>query len=401
MTSSEIESLDSTIDGHRQVYQTRDTIARWLPSAVVTASMLPVYFFLLFLIFAHQASFNFNSTIIGLPGDTGGFIWFLRWWPHALLSGHDPFFSADIWYPVGQDLAWNTSVPFLSLASYPLSLVLSPIAQYNTVFLLILTLDTWYGYRLLRRVGTGALVSWFLGWLVPFSSYIVGQSQGHLDLIAIFPIFGMLLAIRDILETNMDWSKASARLILWYLVTLYTSLELALDTALCLVIVALMHASKLNWQEARRRIAALKSPMVYLSVTIAFFGIALLVFAIFARFTTVQYNAPAYFSADFANYFVPTEVQGVFGNPLTISNKFFGNMLENGAFIALPSLAVVIWYVRKGNSTLNKQLFGTLALIATVLSLGPFLTVAGYRITPLPMYLFLDAPILKNVLPVH
>jgi len=401
LTSFDVKSLDSTIDAYNQECQTREANANRLPSAVVNASLIPVYFFILFLIFSHQSLFNFNSTVIGLPGDTGGFIWFLRWWPHALLSGHDPFFSADIWYPIGQDLVWNTSVPFLSLASYPLSLVLSPIAQYNTVFLLTLTLDAWYGYRLLRRIGTGALTSWLLGWLVPFSSYVVGQSQGHLDLIAIFPIFGVLFAIQDLLETNTDWSKAWARLILWYLVSLYTGLELALDTTLCLVILTSVNASRLNWQEARRRIVALKSSAVYLSLIVAFLGLALLVLAIFARYTSFQYNAPATYSADLANYFVPTVVQGIFGNPITISNHFLGNASENGAFIALPSLAVVIWYVKRGGNTLNKQLFGTLALIASILSLGPFLTVVGYHITPLPMYLFQNAPILKNILPVR
>ena len=41
--------------------------------------------------------------------------WFLAWTPFALLHGHNPFFTNYIDFPVGVNLAANTSVPLLGL----------------------------------------------------------------------------------------------------------------------------------------------------------------------------------------------------------------------------------------------------------------------------------------------
>ncbi len=182
---------------------------------------LALYILLIGVLFGHAIDFHFSTVVIGHPGDAGGFVWFLRWWPQALLSGHDPFMTNDIWYPVGQDLVWSTSVPFLSFLSYPLTLFLTPIAQYNVVLILVLALDAWYGFRLLKRSSHRFVVAWTAGLLVPFSSYVVGQSLGHLDLVTVFPYLGLLFAIQDLVDAEGPWSTAWARLFIYSIISIY------------------------------------------------------------------------------------------------------------------------------------------------------------------------------------
>ena len=359
------------------------------------------YLILVMLFFGYAIAFHFSTTVIGLPGDTGGFVWFLRWWPRALLSGNDPFFSGYIWYPVGQDLVWNTSVPFLSFASYPLSLVLSPIVQYNVVLVFVLALDAWYGYRLLRRMNAKFWVSWSVGWLVPFSSYVVGQSQGHLDLITLFPLFGVVFAIQDLLSEMRRWDYAWARFFLWSTISLYTSIELSIDLGVVFIVAGMYYLNRIRREAILERLAALRAAVVYMAAAVSLVGVLLLVFAVLKRFVSVSFNVPDYYSADLLNYLSPTVVQGMFGNSLTLSARFLGNASENGAFLAAPSFVAIYLYIRGAKRDINKLLFGTVGIVAVILSFGPYLTILGTRILPMPWYLFSDIPVVRDTLPVR
>src|ERR1022692_2431372 len=43
--------------------------------------------------------------------DSSADIWFLAWWPHALLHGSNPFVTHAMFYPEGYNLTWATSMP--------------------------------------------------------------------------------------------------------------------------------------------------------------------------------------------------------------------------------------------------------------------------------------------------
>ncbi len=362
---------------------------------------LALYILLIGVLFGHAIDFHFSTVVIGHPGDAGGFVWFLRWWPQALLSGHDPFMTNDIWYPVGQDLVWSTSVPFLSFLSYPLTLFLTPIAQYNVVLILVLALDAWYGFRLLKRSSHRFVVAWTAGLLVPFSSYVVGQSLGHLDLVTVFPYLGLLFAIQDLVDAEGPWSTAWARLFIYSIISIYVSIELFVDLMVLMLVMGAIYAPRASMDGIIARLRHLFAPTALFSMALLIFGSIVFLFAVHLRYVSAQFNSPEYFVADLVNYFVPTVAQGGFGNVVSISAKFLGNDFENGAFIALPSFVALWFYLRKVEDGITKGLFMGLAVIAFVLSFGPFLTVLGNRWFPMPWYVFSGLPVIRDTLPVR
>jgi len=36
------------------------------------------------------------------------YVWDLGWWPHAILSGLNPFHAGVVWAPYGANMAWVT-----------------------------------------------------------------------------------------------------------------------------------------------------------------------------------------------------------------------------------------------------------------------------------------------------
>ena len=59
-------------------------------------------------------------------GDPAQMSWFLAWTPFALGHGLNPFFTNYIDYPLGVNLASNTSVPLLGLLAAPVTLRAGP-----------------------------------------------------------------------------------------------------------------------------------------------------------------------------------------------------------------------------------------------------------------------------------
>src|SRR5439155_10640342 len=69
------------------------------------------------------AAHPLRREIGGLFTDPQIFIWSFAWWPHAIASGENPFYTHAIWAPDGVNLAWATSVPGLALPFAPLTAV--------------------------------------------------------------------------------------------------------------------------------------------------------------------------------------------------------------------------------------------------------------------------------------
>ena len=45
------------------------------------------------------------------PIDSSQFMWFLAWWPHAVLHGLNPFVTHAMFVPDGFNLTWSTAMP--------------------------------------------------------------------------------------------------------------------------------------------------------------------------------------------------------------------------------------------------------------------------------------------------
>src|SRR5207247_3234109 len=132
-------------------------------------------------------------------GDTRFYEWALRWTPWALEHGRNPIFSDRIFAPTGMDLARTTFIPGPALVMYPITRFFGPLVSYNILMALAPALAAWAAYLVCHRV-TGAFWPSLLGgYLFGFSTYMVDQMHGHVNLVLIFPVpLAVYLVVRRV-----------------------------------------------------------------------------------------------------------------------------------------------------------------------------------------------------------
>jgi hypothetical protein len=121
----------------------------------------------------------------GWPGDNLYFQWELWWFKRAILDLKiSPFYSPDLYYPVGMDLSRDEVTPSNTLLGLPLTALLGPTAAYN---LLLLTSFVLTGYGIYRIVFEGTGNRWaglLAGIAASIAPYRMAHLAGHLNLMA-------------------------------------------------------------------------------------------------------------------------------------------------------------------------------------------------------------------------
>ena len=130
------------------------------------------YVLVAFLYFGLPALGNGGRTYIGTPNaDAQLEIWAFAWWPHAILHGHNPFFTHVLWAPSGVELAWPTMAPGLALAFAPLTYLLGPTGSFDVCAVLMPALSAWTAYLLCRHLTKSFWPSLAGGYIFGFSAY--------------------------------------------------------------------------------------------------------------------------------------------------------------------------------------------------------------------------------------
>src|SRR5262249_23306046 len=123
---------------------------------------------------------------IGTGEDPQIFVWSLAWWPHAILHGENPIVTHAVWPPVWLNLAWVSSIPGLALLLAPVTLLAAPVAAYNVASILMPALAAFTAFVLCRHVTHAFWPSLAAGYVFGFSSYMLGQLEGHLHMSSVF-----------------------------------------------------------------------------------------------------------------------------------------------------------------------------------------------------------------------
>ncbi len=343
--------------------------------------------------------------ILGTGRDPQIFIWAFAWWPHAVATWQNPFFTHAIYAPDGINLAWTTTVPGLAYVFAPLTLLFGPVASYNVAALLAPALSAWTAYLLCRYL-TGSLWAALVGgYLFGFSSYELGQELGHLHLTAVFLVPLVALAVIRFGRGEIGGRSLTLRLGILLGLQLWISTEV-LFTVTVALLVGLVLAFAIV-KSARPRLRAIPGPLAGAYALGALIGAPLVVYAVLG-FTGGSVNsAPAAFDGDLLNFVVPTHLIALGGSYLangwlgSISIHFRGSDTERGAYLGLPTVAIVAWYAvrrwRLPTTRLLLALLGTAALV----TLGTGVAVRGRIRLWLPWSVVARAPIFDNVLPVR
>jgi hypothetical protein len=368
------------------------------------------YLGLSFVFFGLRLVLEGGSQYIGSYDDPQIPIWSFAWWPHALLHGENPFFTHYVWSPAGVNLAWVNSVPIVSIVFAPLTLLVGPIASYNVAAIALPAISAWAAFLLCRHLTGTWWPSLVGGYLYGFSSYIVGHVTGQPQLTAAFVIPLLALLVLRYTEGTVGRRRVALLSGLLLGTQLLISMEVAFTlTFVLLVALALSYAL---FPIRRERILSLLLPLVGGYAIAAVIASPFLYYALTAvRISGFQ--RPSDFVADLVNIFIPTHVElsgaGWFHE---LSKHFPGNYTEQGAFIGLPLLAVIVLFARSRWQSAAGRFLVILVALSVLASLGPELTVRGHGVFPIPTPFGHDSitvpgvgrkflPLFNNALPVR
>ncbi len=359
--------------------------------------MLLGYCAVSFLYFGRPIASHPGRYLIGYGRDPQIFVWSFAWYLHALETWQNPFVSHAIYAPTGIDLVWATTVPGLSFLFAPFTAIFGPAVSYNLAALLVPALSAWTAYLLCRHVTRSLWASLVGGYLFGFSSYMLGQQEGHLHMTAVFLLPLIALATIRYLQGELGGRGFGWRLGLLFGLEFWLSTELVVTAALVLALALALAYWILP--ATRQRLRAAFRPLLAAIGVAVLVASPLLAYAV-TGFQSQSINDPASFDGDVANFLLPTHLIWFGGSWFaSISDHFRGSDSEAGAYLGLPTLAIIVWYstgVRR--SRLARYLLAVLA-VAVFLTLGTGIVWRGRIEAWLPWREVARLPVLDNVLP--
>lgn len=342
-------------------------------------------------------------TAYGGTADVEQKMWFFTWTPFAITSHRNPFLSTFINYPTGINMTWNTPMPAIGVLFWPVTAVWGAIVSYNLVTTLSMALAALFAYLAIRRYVRGELAAAIGGLLFGFSPAMISQNTGHASPVVSMVMVPLTLILVDevLVRQRMRWWLLGLLIAALGILQFYTFEEFFVFDVGAAALLALIFAVMFRDQIRSRRAYVLRSSG--LAVLVTFLAI---VYPLYLQFAGPDRPAhslhdPNGFSTDLLNLVIPTGVQWIAPSFAThISSPFSGNSTEANAYLGIPLLVLaVVVVVRHWRFTVVRAA-GLMALIMTILSLGPDLHVAGHLFKiPLPWWLPGHVPFLRSLIP--
>jgi hypothetical protein len=357
------------------------------------------YLLLSILLCDHRPEWR-NGLLAASGGDAWSFVWFLHWWPWAIGHGLDPLRSAFVYAPHGYPLTWATTVPTAALLALPLTLLFGAAWSFNLLSVLAPALNGTAALLLARGCGTSLPAAMLCGLLYGFGPYEIGHLQGHLnlDLTAPVPLACLLLVRRT------QGRLGTGRFVAGFAVCLLAEFGLSAElfASLCVFGALGWLVFVLLCPSLRLRLFALARDA---AVAIVPVGVVLVPWLLEMESAAGRIpgflNPPWFYSADLLNMVLPTPLAlfggGVFGS---LSAHFTGNLAEQGSYLGIPLLLVLVLLVIERRCDRPVLALLVLTVAVAIASLGPSLRIGGWDSRlPLPWWVGLHLPLLKGALP--
>ena len=338
-----------------------------------------------------------RSTILAANDiDPSAYLWFLSWWPHALLNGLNPFYTELIFMPEGYNLAWVVSMPGPSLLLAPVTLALGPVVTWNVISFAAPALSAWTAFLLCRHLTGATAPSLAGGYLFGFSPYMLGHLSGapQLAFVALLPVF-VLLVLRHL------QGSLSAR---WFTVAMTAAFtaELLISTEVFATMVLFggiaLVTAYLLWPE--RRVALRRTALL---VSVALAGTAVLVspllYYVFFRERTLPDHALEAFPADLLSFAVP-------GSLIAATPERLGAGVPEWAsgspYVGLPLIALVAVFAWTYRRRQVARFAVAMFVVGAIAALGKALHVGGTDTSiPLPWAGLAELPLLRYAIPIR
>lgn len=336
-------------------------------------------------------------------GDTSLFTWFMEWPAHALLHGHNPFFSTAMHYPAGINLLTNTGESAIAITLAPITWLFGPVATLNVALTLAPVLSALAMFVLLRRWVSWAPAAFLGGLFYGFSPLFVNVlTDAWLDLaMSVAP--PLILLCLDELLIRQKRRPVIIGVLLGLLITL--QFFIGTEVLLIVAIMGVIGIVLVVVYAATRHPDVLKDRARFAVIGLAAGGVTAAVLLAYPAWFALA--GPSHFSANVWPLTGPLHVVALRSTTLSdflvpwtqahvnslaagyhLLGGYQGPVLSNQYF-GIGMLVVVIGGLIAWHRDRRLWLFGAITLISIVLSLG-----ALKHWQPIA-----HAPLIENIVP--
>ena len=220
---------------------------RWLPPVLIFAGYAALAVTLTWPLATHLTS---RLPLGQEPTDTVPLLnaWTLWWNADRLEHGWTGYWDAPIFYPERVTFALGEPQPVSGILSWPLQKLVGPIAAYNGLLLLHLTLNGVVGFRFLQGEGLSRTASLIGGaWLMGLP--LVGTSLGVFQVVPIWGILWTLAVARQAVlhRGTRRYAQLGAALAITYGLHGHYGLFLLTLLPLWMIVITVQERSRWSW----------------------------------------------------------------------------------------------------------------------------------------------------------
>jgi hypothetical protein len=332
-------------------------------------------------------------------------LWFLEWVPFALRHGLDVMRSNYLNFPTGIALANNTSSPLLGILAAPVTVSLGPVVALNVLLRLAFASSAASMFIVLRtwcRWPAAFIGGLFYG----FGPYMISQGHTHLDLVFV-PIPPLIVwCLYELLVT-----RPRRPLLVGAVLGGLCGAQALIDPeilALLSVVVGcgLVVIGALNFRTLHERLGDLAraglSALVAFAVVAGYVVWSMMVAPGHVVGSVQPLATLGAYSADFIGSVIPTSYQLIAPAALTrISDTYVHlNVTENATYLGLPLVLFITFVAYRWRQQRVILASALLALVAFILSLGPYLVInARSTGIAMPERLLEHLPLVSSIVP--
>lgn len=332
--------------------------------------------------------------------DPETYMWFLSWWPHAILHGHNPFVTTSLFAPDRLNLGAVILIPGAAAVLAPITLLFGPLISYNVLVVAEPILAATFAFMLCRYLTGRVLPSLAGGYVFGFSPYVLGHMMGHPDLLMIFPLPAIVHVALRRFDGRISRRRATAYLVLLLAWLYLSSPEMTLT---CVLVGALTLALGFGLAGERRPdvIEVVRVMAMAGGITVVLLSV-FIYYALTGDVTAPFFNGFYDYGADGLGWVIPTAMvrlgRAWFSH---VSGEFVGAISENGVYVGAPLALIVARYgITRWNASATRLLLIVLGVLI-VLATGAHLHIAGLVTLPMPWEWIRHLPLLRRAIPLR